>query len=86
MILCERVHLPVRGDKAREGEMSKENEPALTPEFLRTQLKVMADLELSDQAAAMYELITGLVAMMNTLEPKGYAEVFPAFTFRTIKE
>ena len=86
MNLCKRVHLSVKGDKTREGDMSKENEPAVTPEFLRKQLKVMADLELSDQAAAMYELITGLVAMMNTLEPKGYAEGFPAFTFRTIKE
>ena len=66
--------------------MSKENEPALTPEFLRAQLKVMANLELSEQAAAMYELITGLVAMTNSLEPKGYGEVFPAFTFRPIKE
>ncbi len=66
--------------------MNKENEAALTPEFLRKHLKGMANLDLSDQAAGMHELFTGLVSMMNTLQPEGYTEVFPALTFRPIKE
>lgn len=66
--------------------MHKENEPGLTPEFLKAQLKGMADLDLSDQAAGMHELFGALVAMMNTLQPEGYPEVFPAVTFRPIKE
>jgi|APIni6443716594_1056825.scaffolds.fasta_scaffold602564_2 hypothetical protein len=66
--------------------MNKENEAALTPEFLRKLLKGMANLDLSDQAAGMHELFTGLVSIMNTLQPEGYTEVFPALTFRPIKE
>ena len=66
--------------------MNKENEAALTPEFMRKQLKGMANLDLSDQASGMHELFTGLVSTMNTLQPEGYTEVFPALTFRPIKE
>jgi len=66
--------------------MHKENEPGLTPESLKAQLKGMADLDLSEQAAGMVELFAGLVAMMNTLQPKGTPEVYPAVTFRPIKE
>jgi hypothetical protein len=66
--------------------MEKESEAALTPELLKTYVKGMADLELSEQAVGMYELFTGLVAMMNTLKPDGYPEAFPACTFRPIKE
>ena len=66
--------------------MSNENETDLTPQFLRRQLKGMANLDLSDQAAGMHELYNGLVSMMNTLQPEGYSEVFPALTFRPIKE
>ena len=66
--------------------MSGESDTALTPEFLRRQVRGMANLELSDQAAGMHELFTGLVTMMNTLQPEGYAEIFPALTFRPIKE
>ena len=66
--------------------MNKEDEVALSPEFLRRQLKGMANLDLSDPAAGMHELFTGLVSMMNTLQPEGYTEVFPAVTFRPIKE
>ena len=66
--------------------MNKEDEVTLSPEFLRRQLKGMANLDLSDQAAGMHELFTGLVSMMNTLQPEGYTEVFPAVTFRPIKE
>ena len=66
--------------------MSNESETALTPEFLRRQLKGMANLELSDQAAGMHELFTGLLSMMNTLQPEGYTDLFPALTFRPIKE
>ena len=66
--------------------MSNENETELTPQFLRRQLKGMANLDLSDQAAGMHELFTALVSMMNTLQPEGYSEVFPALTFRPIKE
>jgi hypothetical protein len=66
--------------------MSRESDTALTPEFLRRQVRGMANLELSDQAAGMHELFTGLVTMMNTLQPEGYAEIFPSLTFRPIKE
>ena len=66
--------------------MQKENESKLTPGFLKAHLKGMADLDLSEQAAGMHELFTGLVAMMNTLQPEGYPEVFPAVTFRPMKE
>ena len=66
--------------------MSNENETDLTPQFLRRQLKGMADLDLSDQAAGMHELFTGLISLMNTLQPEGYVEVCPALTFRPIKE
>lgn len=66
--------------------MNKEDEAVLTPEFLRKQLKGMANLDLSDQAAGMHELFTGLISMMNTLRPEGYTEVFPALIFRPIKE
>ena len=66
--------------------MNKENESALTPEFLKRQLKGMANLDLSEHGVGMHELVTGLVAMMNALEPEGYSEVFPALTFRPIKE
>lgn len=66
--------------------MGDESETALTPRFLRRQLKGMANLDLSDQAAGMHELFTGLVSAMNTLQPEGYAEVLPALTFRPTKE
>lgn len=66
--------------------MNPENEGALTPEFLRRQLRGIANLELSEEGAGMFELLVGLVSMMNTLQPEGYAGVFPALTFRPIKE
>lgn len=66
--------------------MNEKNEPELTPEFLRAQLKAMANLELSEDAAGRHELITGLVAMMNTLEVPVVGEGVPALTFRPIKE
>ena len=66
--------------------MGKESETTLTPESLKTYVKGMADLDLSEQTVGMYELFTGLVAMMNTLKPDGYPETFPACTFRPIKE
>jgi len=66
--------------------MHQENEPALTPEFMRAQLKVMADMQLSEQAAENFGLFAGLVSMMNMLQPEGYKETFPAVTFHPIKE
>ena len=66
--------------------MEHGNEATLTPEFLRAQLKVMADMELSEQAAEYYGLFAGLVATMNMLQPEGYSETIPAFTFQPIKE
>ena len=66
--------------------MHKENEPGLNPEFLKAHLKGMADLDMSDQEAGLFELFAGLVAMMNTLQPEGYPETFPAVTFRPMKE
>lgn len=66
--------------------MHKESGQALTPEFLKAHLKGIADLDLSEQAAGMYELVAGLVAMMNTLQPEGYPETFPACIFRPVKE
>ena len=66
--------------------MNQENEPTLTPEFMRTQLKVMADMQLSEQAAEDFGLFAGLVSMMNMLQPDGYQETFPAVTFHPVKE
>jgi len=66
--------------------MHQESEPALTPEFMRTQLKLMVDMQLSDEAAENFGLFAGLVSMMNMLQPEGYKETFPAVTFRPVKE
>ena len=66
--------------------MQQENEATLGPEFMRTQLRLMTDMELSEQAAENFGLFVGLVATMNMLQPEGYKETFPAFTFRPIKE
>lgn len=66
--------------------MQQENEATFSPDFMRRQLKVMADMNLSEQAADMYPLFAGLVATMNMLQPEGYAETFPALTFKPEKE
>jgi hypothetical protein len=66
--------------------MQQEIEATLTPEFLKAQLKVIADLELSQQAADMFGLFAGLVVTMNMLQPEGYLETVPAFIFRPVKE
>jgi len=66
--------------------MGQGSEATLTPDLLRAYHKGIADLELSEQAVGMYELLTGLVAMLNTLQPDGYPDTFPACTFRPIKE
>lgn len=66
--------------------MQKEEEPALTPVFLRRQLKTMANLDLSEEAAGMLELLAGLVAVLNTLQPEGYTEAFPSLAFRPVRE
>jgi hypothetical protein len=66
--------------------MNQENEASFTPETLKKQLKVMADIELSEQAAEMFGLFAGLVATMNMLQPEGYAEALPAVTFQPVKE
>ncbi len=66
--------------------MHQEDEATLTPEFMRTHLKVMADVELSEHGAEMFGLLGALVSTMNMLQPEGYSETFPAFTFNPIKE
>ena len=66
--------------------MEHENEEALTPVSMRAQLKVMANLDLSEQAAERHALFAGLVAVMNVLQPEGWLETVPAFTFRPLKE
>jgi hypothetical protein len=66
--------------------MQKAEEPTLTPEFLKRQLRTMADLDLSEEAAGMLDLLAGLVAVLNTLQPEGYAEAFPALLFRPVRE
>lgn len=66
--------------------MQSENEAALTPEFLRTQLRTMAQLEPSEETIEMFDLFAGLVSTMNMLQPEGYSEVAPACVFHPIKE
>lgn len=66
--------------------MRQGNEATLSPEFLRSLLKVMANLELSEEAVKSFGLFAGLVATMNTLQPEGYSETFPALTFKLVRE
>ena len=66
--------------------MQQESEATFTPEFMRDQLKVMADIGMSEQAAEQSALFAGLIATMNMLQPEGYADTFPAFTFKPVKE
>jgi len=57
---------------------------SFTVEFLRSQLKIMAGLDLSPEAERMSDLLAALVAAMNTLESKEFQDVFPAPVFRPI--
>ena len=66
--------------------MQQESEATFTPNFMRDHLKVMADMGMSEQAAESSAMFAGLIATMNMLQPEGYAETFPAFTFKPIKE
>lgn len=66
--------------------MQKDNQAGFTLEFLRAHLKGLSDLDLFDPSEGMHELLAGLVAMMNMLRPEGYADAFPAVTFRPIQE
>lgn len=66
--------------------MQSEIDATLTPETLRSQLKVMANQELSEQAAGMIDLFGGLISMMNMLQPEDYSETLPAVTFKPVKE
>jgi hypothetical protein len=66
--------------------MNDAHEAMLTPDALKTQLKVMADIELSQQAIEMFDLLAGIVLTMNMLQPEGYSQTFPAFTFQPMKE
>jgi hypothetical protein len=34
----------------------------------------------------MFGMLVGIVSMMNSLQPEGYPETVPAFTFQPIKE
>lgn len=62
------------------------NEASLSPETLRSHLRAFSDLDLSARGEAMFGLFAGLIATMNMLEPEGYSESLPAFTFEPIKE
>jgi len=66
--------------------MHEENEATFTPGFMKNHLKIMADLEMSEQAAEKSALFAGLIATMNMLRPEGYDDTFPAFTFKPVKE
>ena len=66
--------------------MQLDNEDALTHEFLKKQLKTMADMKLSEETAEMVNLFAGLVATMNMLQPEGYSQTVPAFIFHPVKE
>ena len=66
--------------------MQDEKRPELTLDFLRQNLELISDLNLSEEAEGIHELFAGLIAMMNTLQLQGYADVFPALTFRPVKE
>jgi len=66
--------------------MPRQSDATFTPEFLRDNLKVMAEMNLSERTAEMYPLFAGLVATMNMLQPEGYDDTMPAFTFKPIKE
>ncbi|GAB4338747.1 MAG: hypothetical protein Kow0099_13130 [Candidatus Abyssubacteria bacterium] len=61
-------------------------EASLTPEFFRDQLKCMVDVAASPELADMFGTLVGIISMMNSLQPEGYSECIPAFTFQPIKE
>ena len=66
--------------------MHAENENALTHEFLSRQLKTMADMKLSEKITPeMVNLLAGLVATMNMLQPDGYSQAVPALMFHPLK-
>lgn len=58
----------------------------LTPEFLKVQLKSMAEMKASEATLDNFGLFAGIVATMNMLEPEGYPQVQPSFTFQPISE
>jgi hypothetical protein len=66
--------------------MNSEHEAGLTPQFLKTLLKAMAEVDLSQQTAEMFGLFAGIVSTMNMLEPEGYSQTLPAFSFHPVKE
>ena len=66
--------------------MPQESDAAFTPDFMRTQMKVMADMDMSEQAAEMHTLFAGLVATMNMLQSEGYPDTFPALVFKPVKD
>lgn len=65
--------------------MYAENED-LTPESLRRQLKLMADVDMSEQTEDKFALFVGLLNMIKMLQPDGYQQSIPAFIFHTEKE
>lgn len=58
----------------------------VTPDFLRQQLKLMADVTMPEEVAAKFDLFAGLIAMIKMLQPEGYKETVPAFVFHLVKE
>ena len=66
--------------------MQQDNDATFTPDFMRRQLKVMADIDMSEQTQEMFPLFAGLVATMNMLNPEGYDDTFPAMTFEPRKQ
>jgi hypothetical protein len=65
--------------------MHAENE-GLTPELLRQHLRVMADVEVSEQTTEKFYLFVGLVSMMKMLQPEGFQQSVPAVVFHAVKE
>lgn len=65
--------------------MHAENE-GLTPEALRRQLALMADVEMSEQTTEKFYLFAALVGMIKMLQPDGIQESVPAVVFHTVKE
>ncbi len=66
--------------------MQQQSDATFSPDFMRKQLKIMAEIEMSEEAGEMSALFGALAATMNALQPEGYTDTFPAFTFKPVKE
>jgi len=68
-----------------ENRMQAENED-FSPDFLRRHLKVMADVDIGEQAETKFHLLAGLVAMIKMLQPDGYQQAVPTTILHLVKE